>query len=172
MKSHRPLTRVWFFVRLLICAAVFLSNGNAAGPIQGRCLFVQGFLEERLSAGPACLSPVGLCTIAQMFGGLGGEARFTASAFIPSADTPATNVVFVIGNTEVVNARVSGKTGTLLVKNAAAYRSSGDGDLADIQTIIGGTGELSGASGSLRIRGNFLPAEGGRATYEGTVCLP
>jgi hypothetical protein len=136
------------------------------------CKGVQGHLEETLVTGAACTSPVGLCTVAQMFGAVQGEAQFTASAIIPSVDTPTTGVVFVIGDTVIEDAKVAGRRGTLTVKNAAAFRTVDDGDLVDVQTITGGTGELVGTTGSLRISGNFIAATGGRSTYEGVVCLP
>ena len=106
-----------------------------------------------------------------MFGQLEGEARFSATNFIQSADTPTTGVIFVIGDTAVLDARIGSKRGTLAIKNAAAFRTVGDGDLSDTQVIIGGTGDFIGASGSLRITGTFV-AGSGSATFEGSVCLP
>ena len=142
----------------------------AAAAAHAGCKPVRGVLEETLVT-VGCASPVGLCTVAQMSGALEGEARFTASAIIPSADTPVTGVVFVTGDTTVVDARLGGKLGTLAIKNAAAFRTVGDGDLSDSQVIIGGSGDFVGASGSLRIRGTFV-IDNGSATYEGSVCVP
>lgn len=135
------------------------------------CKSVRGFLEEKQVTGPGCTSPVGLCTVAQMFGALKGEANFTATAITQSADTPLTGVVFVIGDTTLVNARLGGKRGTLAIKNAASFRTVGEGDLSDTQVIIGGIGDFTGATGSLRISGTFV-AGSGTAAYEGTVCVP
>jgi hypothetical protein len=136
------------------------------------CKEVRGDVEESLVTGPACSSPVGLCTVAQMFGAVQGEALFTASAIIPSADTPTTGVVFVIGDTVIEDAKVAGHRGTLTIKNAAAFRTVGDGDLVDLQTITGGTGDLVDTTGSLHISGHFIADTGGRSTYEGVVCFP
>jgi hypothetical protein len=110
--------------------------------------------------------------VAQLFGNLKGEARFTASAIIQTADTPTTSVVFVTGDTLVIDAKLEDKQGTLLIKDAAAFRTVGEGDLVDIQTIIAGTGDLVGATGTLRIRGNFSAATGGSSSFEGTICMP
>ncbi len=52
------------------------------------------------------------------------------------------------------------------------WLDSFDGDLVDVQTITGGTGDFVDTTGSLRISGNFLAATGGKSTYEGVVCLP
>lgn len=135
------------------------------------CTAVRGTLEETQVTGPECASPVALCTVAQMSGHLKGEARFSATGIFQSADTPTTGVVFVTGDTTIVDARLGNRRGTLLVKNAAAFRTTGDGDLSDTQVIFGGTGGFNGASGSLRISGTFV-AGSGTSSYEGRVCLP
>jgi hypothetical protein len=150
----------------LLGTSAGFSTANAL-----ECKFVRGHLEETQVTGAGCTSPVGLCTVAQMFGHLKGQARFTATAIIPSNDTPLTGVVFVIGDTIVQDARLGAKRGTLAIKNAAAFRTIGDGDLSDTQVIIGGTGDFIGASGSLRISGTFV-AGSGSSSFEGTVCVP
>src|SRR5262247_68202 len=111
--------------RCIVATLIFLTASSAAmagATDEPGCQRVQGFLEETLvTAG--CLSPVGLCTVARMFGILKGEARFTASTIVPSADTPTTGIVFVTGDTTLVNARLGDKRGTLIIKNAAAYQT-------------------------------------------------
>lgn len=134
-----------FLMRLPPTLALLALLGTSAGfsmANAAECKSVRGFLEETQVTGPGCTSPVELRTVAQMFGQLKGQARFTATAIIPSADTPTTGVVFVIGDTTVLNARLGGKRGTLLIKNAAAFRTVGDGDLSDTQVIVGGTGDF------------------------------
>ena len=150
----------------LLGTSAGLSMANAA-----ECRSVRGALEETQVTGPGCASPVGLCTVARMIGQVKGQARFTAAAIIPSDDTPTTGVVFVIGDTTIVDARLGNKRGTVVIKNAAAFRTIGDGDLTDTQVIIGGTGDFTGASGSLRVSGTFV-AGSGFSTFEGTVCVP
>jgi len=148
-----------------------LVNAATAGAQGGTCKRLEGFLEETLVSGPACTSAVGLCTVAKMFGHLKGEAKFTATAFIPTSDTPATGVVFVTGDTTIVDAKFEDRRGTLTVKNAAAFNTI-SGDLVDNQTIIAGTDGFAGATGSLRISGTFLADEGGTSKIDGTLCLP
>lgn len=167
---RHPLIRV--LVVTLACSPSFVPWPVVSARGDAACKRVEGHLEETLVLPPDCTSPVGLCTVAQLFGNLKGEARFTASAIIPTADTPTTSVVFVTGDTLVVDAKLEGKQGTLLIKDAAAFRTAGEGDLVDVQTIIAGTGDLAGATGTLRIRGNFTAATGGSSSFEGTICVP
>jgi hypothetical protein len=59
----------------------------------------------------------------------------------------------VAGDTTLQDARLGGKRGTLAIKNAAAFRTVGDGALSDTQ-VIAGTGDFIGATGSLRNSGS------------------
>src|SRR2546423_13562889 len=97
----------------ILCAApIALGVASAAA---ADCKAVRGHYEETALVGPQCTSPVGLCTTAQLFGPFKGNALFTASAIIPSADTPTTGVVFVTGNTTVSDARLGNRQGTLFL---------------------------------------------------------
>src|SRR5262245_48308507 len=156
--------------RLSATMLAFLSfMGTSATAAE--CKSVRGALEETQVTGPGCTSPVGLCTVGQMFGQLKGQLRFIATALTPSVDTPTTSVIFVIGDTAMTDARLGNRRGTLTIKNAAAFRTVGDGDLSDTQVIIGGTSDFAGASGSLRVSGTLV-AGSGTSTFEGTVCVP
>jgi hypothetical protein len=136
------------------------------------CRRVEGFLEESLVTS-GCASPVGLCTVAQMFGHLKGQIDFVASEIIATADTPTTGVVFVTGDSVITSARFEDRQGTLTLKDAASYQTIGSGNLVDIQTVVGGTDDLAGATGLLRISGNFSPTTGtGTSNFEGQICVP
>ena len=71
-----------------------------------------------------------------------------------------------------IHAELRGRQGDLIIKNSGAFHTTGAGEIVDLQTIVGGTGELTGATGALRAEGTFSAETGGRSTYVGTVCLP
>jgi hypothetical protein len=149
-------------------AAAVASNAMAA-----ECKAVRGYYVETAVPTPPCASPVGLCTAAQLSGSVKGDAFFTASSIIPTADTATTGVVFVTGDTTVSNAKFGERQGTLFIKNAAAFRSIGAGDLTDTQVIVGGSGGFAGTTGSLRVVGTFDGLMGtGTMTFEGSICFP
>jgi hypothetical protein len=153
-------------------AAALAALCGLGSPVQaGECKAVEGVLEETQVGGPACTSAVSLCTVGLMAGRLRGQTRFTATSILASIDTPATGVVFVTGDTLVTDAHLGGRQGTLLIKNAAAFRTTGSFDLTDTQVIVGGTGDFAGASGSIRTTGTFANGSGS-STFEGSICLP
>jgi len=133
------------------------------------CKPVRGHLDEVPLE--ACASPVGLCTVARMSGSIHGDAIFTAATITVSANVALTGVVFVTGDTVVEDAKLAGHRGTVAIQNDASFRTTGDNALADVQTIVGGSGDFAGATGSLRISGDFVPGVGGSSTYEGEVCF-
>jgi hypothetical protein len=158
-------------VSALVFAASLLV---AAAPAGADCVPIRGAMQAAQSTAADCLSPEGLCTVGRIEalppGGLVGKVRFSASAVLPSFDTPSTGVVFVTGDT-VVEAVFGSLRGTLGIKNAAAFHGAGNGDLTDTQVIVAGTGDFAGAAGALRVAGTFV---GGQisSVYEGDLCLP
>jgi hypothetical protein len=134
------------------------------------CLPVSGGYTEHPVTGPDCLSPVGLCIAATYRGGIRGDAEGRATSIVPTADTPTTSVQLFTSDSTITG-RVAGRSGTLIIKNAGAFASAGEGSIVDLQTIVGGTGGLAGAHGALRAQGTFVFPTGGRSRYTGTVCL-
>lgn len=60
----------------------------------------------------------------------------------------------------VIHARIQGKKVNLIIKNTGAFNTGGDGDIVDLQRIVGGTGALAGATGVLRASGAFVAGSG------------
>jgi hypothetical protein len=135
------------------------------------CRDVEGSYDEHAVLGPDCASPVGLCIAGTYRGDVKGSFEGRATTLVATADTPATTVQLFTSDSSLT-ATVAGRRGTLLIKNAGAFTGNPDGSIIDLQTIVGGTGALTGASGSLRATGTFFFATGGHSTWKGTVCLP
>ena len=73
----------------------------------------------------------------------------------------------------VAHVSVRGRSGDLVIKNAGVFQPTGNGDIVDLQTITGGTGDLAGATGAIRASGTFSPVTfSGSSDYEGQICLP
>jgi hypothetical protein len=56
----------------------------------------------------------------------------------------------------------------LLTKDAIILRTTGAGDFAEVDMIVGGSGDWAGAIGTISTSGTF--AAGGEGTYTGEVC--
>jgi hypothetical protein len=159
--------RIRFGVTLGVLAVVFVPATSSQAAT--RCVSVSGDYIEHPVTGPDCLSPVGLCIAATYRGGVSGAAEGRATTIVATADTPVTTVSLFTSDTTITG-RVHGRTGTLIIKNAGAFAAGGDGSIVDLQTIVGGTGGLTGATGALRAQGTFTFPDGGRSRYTGTVC--
>lgn len=148
------------------------SGADAANP----CFNVKGHYDEHAVA-ENCASPVGLCIALTYSGGVKGDAFGTATSLLTTIDTgtpddPGTGVLGFTSDT-VAHVTVRGRSGDLIIKNAGVFQPTGNGDIVDLQTITGGTGELAGATGAIRASGTFSPVTfSGSSDYEGQICLP
>jgi hypothetical protein len=150
-------------------AAVLLPAASAHATTG--CRQVSGEYTEHPVTGPDCTSPIGLCIAATYRGDVKGDAQARATSLVSTADSPITSVQLFTSDTTITG-KVAGRSGTLVIKNAGAFASTGDGSIVDLQTIVGGTGGLARATGALRAQGTFTFPDGGRSRYTGTVCLP
>lgn len=160
-------TRIGIALRVLAAVLLPATSSQASS----HCITVAGEYTERPVTGPDCLSPVGLCIAATYRGGVSGTAQARATSIVATADTPATSVQLFTSDS-IITGQVGHRSGTLIIKNAGSFASAGDGPIVDLQTIVGGTGKLTGATGNLRAQGTFTFPDGGRSHYIGTVCLP
>src|SRR5689334_4377324 len=124
-------------------ASVALLVGSAA-PSQAAsgCREVRGSYVEHATA-ENCTSPFGLCIAGTYAGQIRGEFRGSATSITTTADTATTGVAAYTSDS-MIDATVGGRSGTLLIKNAGAFSPSGP--IVDLQTVVGGTGGLAGAS--------------------------
>lgn len=49
------------------------------------------------------------------------------------------------------------------------FATIGEGSVADVCTIVAGTGDWAGVQGDIRIHGTFTFAEGGNSHYESVI---
>ncbi len=61
--------------------------------------------------------------------------------------------------------------GNVITKDAIVLRTTGAGDFAEVNTIVGGTGDWSGVTGQFSAVGTFTSA-GGKGNYSGGVSAP
>jgi hypothetical protein len=153
----------------IAAAALIMTGVDAAAEVS--CFQVRGHYDEHIET-TDCNSPVGFCIAGEYRGVIKGGFFGAATSFIPTADTPATTVVLFTSDS-VIHAEVHDLRGDLIIKNAGAFQSAGEGNIVDLQIITGGTEELAGASGAIRASGLFDPIAGtGTSEYEGMICLP
>ena len=152
--------------RLLVGVVVLLPLVLAAsGAEAAACKKVSGSFTLTPLSGPACTSPVGICATGVYKGGIKATSVFTGTSVIPTVDTPTTAVVLVTGDNQLTSS-----SGTLQTKDAIVLRTIGAGDFAEVDTVIGGTGQWTGATGVLRAQGTFTATAGGGGDYVGEVC--
>ena len=157
--------------RLLWFAAAALWLGSAGIGAAAECRHVHGHFDEQAVAPPACTSPVGVCTAGSYSGGIRGEFMTTVSYFNTATPNFPDTFVGLFNADSTIHARVGTRVGDLMIKNAGAFHVAGDGEILDLQTIVGGTGALTGATGTLVATGTFVSGVG-QSEYVGTICLP
>ena len=165
-------TRIRRLLLALAGAALVVLTASGTADAGVACKSVEGSYDEHIAAGTVCDSPVGLCIAGDYKGDIKGAFTGSATALIPTGDTPVTTVTLFTSDS-TITATVHGRRGTLIIKNAGGFTQHPDGSIIDLQTIVGGTGQLAGTSGSLRASGTFSFATGtGHSQWQGTVCLP
>ncbi|HEU5103450.1 MAG TPA: hypothetical protein VFU22_30725 [Roseiflexaceae bacterium] len=148
----------------IVAAGIALTVLTSAASAAPECKQLKGKFTLAPIAAPDCLSTVGLCANGSYTGSLNGSSLFIGSSLIPTVDTPTTSVVLLTGDNTIQTGN-----GTLLTKDAIVLRTTGAGEFAEVDTIVGGTGEWAGASGQIIGSGTFTAA-GGEGEYHGEVC--
>jgi hypothetical protein len=149
--------------RVVVLAVFALMVSAASVSAQANCRPVRGQIEAFGQNPPTCGGE--FCSVGTFRGGIQGEYVVATTL---NADQPLADVGFYTGDT-TTTARIGHRQGTLQIKNTGVFRLSGE--LTELETITGGTGDLAGASGVLFVSG-VSGEESGRFTYEGNVCLP
>lgn len=144
-------------------ALTFLTASPAAA--EPSCRVIRGTVSLALSEGD-CGSATGLCATGTLRGTLRGTSEFVGTSAVPNVDTAATAVITLTGDNVIHTAE-----GDLFTKDAIVLATTGGGEFAEVDTIVGGTGDYAGATGRFVATGTF-GATGGEGTLLGEVCMP
>jgi hypothetical protein len=152
-----------FFSAMLVCTVAAPAYAE-----QG-CKTVVGHFEAAVVPPGTGHCPPGasLCTAGRVWGGIQGNYQFVMTGAIPSG---VGGILFFTGRS------------TVLLKSGDELRGAdtgtidlppGLGGFASLITFDGGTGKTTGATGQIRLRGEFDAAEGTTTgDYIGTLCTP
>jgi hypothetical protein len=115
--------------------------------------------------------PGAFCTAGRVWGGIQGNYQFVMTGALPSAALGGVpTILFFTGQSTVFlksdDEVVGSDTGSIDLPPGA-------GGFASLITFTGGTGAMTGASGQIRLRGEFDAAAGVTSgDYTGRVCAP
>ena len=164
MTTHH--TARWIRLAVLSLSAlltVLLVGGAAAA---SSCKKINGKVAIQALPPSTCPSPFGLCASVSFGGDLAGMSFFTGTSQVSTVDTPTTSVILLTGDNTL---QTSG--GTLTIKDAVLLQTTGEGHFAEVDTVVGGSGEWAGATGTLRAQGTFANGSG-TGDYVGEICAP
>jgi len=148
-----------------VFAALFATIVTPAVWADPNCRTVHSRIDLGASAGP-CSSPIGLCAGGVLKGTLQAHSDFIGSSFVATVDTPATGVVVLTGDNTI-----HAKDGDLYTKDSIVLATTGAGEFAEIDTVVGGTGLYAGAAGKLTATGTFANGAG-FGVLVGEICWP
>jgi hypothetical protein len=146
----------------LALTALALLVGGASVSAQANCRSVHGQIEAFGQTPPSCQGE--FCSVGVFRGGITGD-YVVATTLNP--DQLVEGIYFYTGDT-TAPVRIGNRTGTLQIKNTGLFRASGE--LTELETITGGTDELTGASGVLFVAGISGEESGYSPTKAPSVC--
>ena len=153
-------------VMIAACAAPAFAADN--------CKPVNGHFEALVvppGEGHCPNDPAAFCTAGRVWGGIQGNYQFVITGGLPAGVIGGTpTVLFFTGKSTIFLKSGDKLLGT---DTGAIDLPPGQGGFASLITFDGGTGKMTGATGQIRLRGEFDPAAGTTAgDYLGTVCTP
>ena len=115
--------------------------------------------------------PNAFCTAGRVWGGIQGDYQFVMTGAIPSSVIGGVStILFFTGQSTIFLRSDDQLLGT---DTGSIDLPPGQGGFASLITFTGGTGEMSGATGQIRLRGEFNAAEATTSgDYLGTLCTP
>lgn len=161
IRKNQPIRRPAVAASMLF---IFLAAAGAAAA-DPTCQAIHGRIAIAVSTEP-CDSAIALCATAMVRGALNADTEFVGTSSVVTVDTATTGVVVLTGDN-----LFHAKDGDIFTKDAIVLSTVGDGEFAEIDTIVGGTGAYEGATGYLQAVGTFT-AGAGAGTYTGKLCTP
>lgn len=154
-------------IRIAFCSigALMLTVSAAAAAADQNCKPVVGHFEAHVVPPPDCLAP--FCSAGRVWGGIQGTYTFAMTTIVPSGAVPS--IMFFTGQSAITL-----KSDDLLYGTDTGALDLGPlGGFASLITFTGGTGNMAGATGQIRLRGELDPVEGTTSgDYLGTLCTP
>ena len=143
-----------------------LAAGTAAADPQ--CRRVRSHLVIEADPTPECGSPIFLCATATVWGSLRATTDFVGLSQQVAAETEdgAVLAVQVTGDNAFHTDR-----GDFFTKDAIVLSTGAGGEFAEVDVVLGGTGEWAGATGVLTATGTFVDGLG-EGVIEGEICVP
>jgi hypothetical protein len=159
----------------LMTACVLLFTASVT-PIFGSqtCKPVVGHFEANVvppGVGHCPSDPGAFCTAGRVWGGIQGNYQFVMTGAIPSATIGGVaTILFFTGKSTIFLKSGDQLLGT---DTGSIDLPPGQGGFASLITFDGGTGNMSDATGQIRLRGEFDAAEATTSgDYIGTLCTP
>ena len=153
---------------LLLAVAVTPALGDH------RCKPVVGHFEANVvppGQGHCPSDPAAFCTAGRVWGGIQGNYQFVMTGAFPSiAIGGVPTILFFTGKSTIFLKSGDQLLGT---DTGSIDLPPGLGGFASLITFDGGTGNMSGATGQIRLRGEFDAAQATTSgDYIGTLCTP
>ena len=153
---------------LLLTASASLVFGNQD------CKPVSGHFEANVvppGEGHCPPDPTAFCTAGRVWGGIQGNYQFVMTSAFPSALIGGVpSILFFTGQSTVFLKSGDQVVGT---DTGSIDLPPGQGGFASLITFTSGTGDLTGATGQIRLRGEFDASAGTTSgDYLGKLCTP
>ena len=115
--------------------------------------------------------PSAFCTAGRVWGGIQGNYQFVMTGLTPSAAIGGVpTIVFFTGASDIA---LDGGAHVFGTDTGSLDLPPGQGGFASLITFSGGTEAMAGASGQIRLRGQFDPvAATTNGEYAGKICTP
>ncbi|MEP6635728.1 MAG: hypothetical protein ABJB97_03315 [Acidobacteriota bacterium] len=159
------------FMTISVCILLITASLSPALGAQ-RCKPVVGHFEANVvppGQGHCPPDPGAFCTAGRVWGGIQGNYQFVMTGAIPSITIGGVaTVLFFTGKSTIFLRNGDQLLGT---DTGSIDLPPGQGGFASLITFDGGTGGMDGATGQIRLRGEFNPQEATTSgDYIGALC--